>query len=83
MLRECGAVGDVLVRFYDRHGQPVRTPLDDRVIGMSLDQLKQVKRSVGIAGGQLKHDAIRSALLGGLINVLITDRFTAQALAEG
>jgi DNA-binding transcriptional regulator LsrR (DeoR family) len=80
MLRECGAVGDILVRFYDRQGQPVHTSLDPRVIGMSLEQLKRVKRSVGVAGGQRKHASIRSALLGGLVNVLITDRSTAQAL---
>ena len=82
MLRECGAVGDVLVRFYDRQGRPVNTPLDDRVIGMSLEQLKRVHRSVGVAGGMHKHAAIHGALLGGLVNVLITDRFTAQALVE-
>jgi len=80
MLRESGAVGDVLVHFFDRQGQPVNTSLDDRVIGMSLEQLKQVRRSVGVAGGRRKHEAIQSALLGGLVNVLITDRFTAEAL---
>ena len=80
MLRESGAVGDILAHFYDRQGQPVHTSLDERVIGMSLEQLKRVKRSVGVAGGKRKHEAIRSALLGGLVNVLITDRFTAQAL---
>ena len=80
MLRECGAVGDVLVHFFDRHGRSVNTALDDRVIGMSLEQLKRVRRSVGVAGGKRKHEAIRSALLGGLVNVLITDRFTAKAL---
>ena len=49
---------------------------------MSLEQLKQVRRSVGVAGGKRKQEAIQSALLGGLINVLITDRVTAQALVE-
>ncbi|UCD53042.1 MAG: hypothetical protein JSW27_10455, partial [Phycisphaerales bacterium] len=82
VLRECGAVGDVLVRFFDRHGRSVNTPLDDRVIGMSLEQLKRVRRSVGVAGGKRKHEAIRGALEGGLINVLITDRFTAERLIQ-
>jgi DNA-binding transcriptional regulator LsrR (DeoR family) len=80
MLRSRGAVGDICVRFFDAQGKPVLMPLDDRVISMSLEQLKQVKRSVGVAGGKRKHEAIRSALLGGLINVLITDRFTAEVL---
>jgi len=80
MLRSRGAVGDICVRFFDTKGKPVLTPLDDRVISMSLEQLKRVKRSVGVAGGKRKHEAIRGALLGGLINVLITDRFTAEVL---
>ena len=82
MLRSRGAVGDICVRFFDAQGKPVLMPLDDRVISMSLEQLKRVKRSVGVAGGKRKHEAIRGALLGGLINVLITDRFTAERLVQ-
>ena len=80
LLRARGAVGDICLRFFDRQGQRVLTPLDQRVIGMRPEQLRKVARSVGIAGGQRKHDAIRGALSGGWINVLITDRWTAEAL---
>jgi DNA-binding transcriptional regulator LsrR (DeoR family) len=80
ILREAGAVGDICLRFFDSRGVPVSTTLDDRVIGMTLDQLRNVKRSVALAGGKRKREAIRAALLGGLVNVLITDRFTAQYL---
>ncbi len=79
-LRTLGAVGDVCLRFFDADGAPVQTPLNDRVIGMELEQLRNVKRSVGIAGGPRKLAAIRGAVRGALINVLITDSFTAQAL---
>lgn len=79
-LRELGAVGDVCLRFFDADGAPIQTPLDDRVIGMGLEQLRKVRRSVGIAGGQRKLAAIRGAARGGLVNVLITDLATAQAL---
>jgi DNA-binding transcriptional regulator LsrR (DeoR family) len=82
MLRKAGAVGDICLRFFDAAGTPVATPLNDRVIGMNLDQLRQVKRAVGIAGGKQKLNAIRGALRGRLINVLITDRFTAQHLLQ-
>ena len=58
------------------------SPFNERVIGMSLDQLRRVPRSIGIAGTSEKHDAIRGALEGGLINVLITDRFTAERLID-
>lgn len=80
LLRKAGAVGDVCLRFFDADGKPVLAPLNDHVIGMELEQLRKVKRSVGIAGGQRKVAAIRGALRGGYVNVLITDLLTAQAL---
>jgi len=82
MLREHGAVGDICLRFFDADGVPVKTPLNDRVIGMELEQLRKVKRSVGIAGGKRKLDAIRGAMRGGYINVLITDSNTAEKLVN-
>jgi DNA-binding transcriptional regulator LsrR (DeoR family) len=82
-LREKGAVGDILLRFYDADGVPVITPLNDRVVSMRLEQLKQVDRSIGIAAGVRKLEAIRGALRGGWVNVIITDHFTARRLVEG
>jgi DNA-binding transcriptional regulator LsrR (DeoR family) len=80
MLREAGAVGDICLRFFDKAGIPVETSLNERVIGMTLEQLRKVKRAVGIAGGPRKLNAIRGALTGKLINVLITDSLTAKKL---
>ncbi|NJL94363.1 MAG: sugar-binding transcriptional regulator [Anaerolineae bacterium] len=80
LLREAGAVGDICMQFFDGDGQPTRTTLSQRVIGMSLEQLGSLERSVGIAGGARKVPAICGAMQGGWINVLVTDRFTAQRL---
>ena len=82
ILRAAGAAGDICLRFFDAAGQPAVTTLNERVIGMPLEQLRRVKRAVGIAGGKRKLSAIRGALRGHLINVLITDRFTAQDLLQ-
>jgi len=79
-LRDSGAVGDICLRFYNQAGNQVRTPLDERVISISLAELHAVARSVGIAGGARKVAAIRAAMQGRHINILITDRFTAQRL---
>lgn len=79
-LRTNGAVGDICLRFYDELGQPVLTSLNDRVIGLRLEQLRDMQRAVGIAGGERKIASIRGALRGGWINVLITDRYTAESL---
>jgi DNA-binding transcriptional regulator LsrR (DeoR family) len=81
-LQQQGAVGDICLRFFDGAGKLLHTPLDGRVMGMPLPQLRQVKRAVAIAGGPRKVAAIRGALAGGWVNVLITDRFTAQALVD-
>lgn len=80
-LREQGAVGDILLRFFDADGRPVNSPLNNRVASMTLEQLRLVERSVGIAGGQRKFDAILGALRGGWINILVTDQVTAENLS--
>jgi DNA-binding transcriptional regulator LsrR (DeoR family) len=79
-LGSLGAVGDICLRFFDKSGNPVVTPLDGRVIGMDLRQLRKAQRVVGVAGGRRKTMAIRGALEGRLISVLITDRHTAIRL---
>jgi DNA-binding transcriptional regulator LsrR (DeoR family) len=61
----------------------VVTELNDRVISMELAQLRSVQRIVGVAGGKRKTHAIRGALAGKLINVLITDLASAERLLAG
>lgn len=82
MLHEAGAVGEISYRFYDQNGQPVETPLNDRVIGISLTDLKQAERVMALAGGASKTQAIQGALRLGIIDVLVTDKFTAARLTE-
>jgi DNA-binding transcriptional regulator LsrR (DeoR family) len=77
-----GAVGDICLRFFDAAGREVVTELNDRVISMELDQLHAVRRVVGVAGGRRKTNAIRGALAGKLVNVLITDLASAERLLE-
>jgi len=82
LLRSKGAVGDVLLRFYDAGGKALTTPLSSRVVSMRLEQLAKVDRSVGVAGGQRKYAAILGALRGRWINILVTDHFTARKLLQ-
>ncbi len=82
LLASQGAVGDILLRFFDLQGKPVQSSFNNRVISMRLEQLQRVERSVGIAGGLRKYRAIRGALNGRWINVLITDSQVAARLLE-
>ena len=79
-LAEAGAVGDMSLRFFDIDGKPVKTPLDDRVIGISLEELARVDRVIALAGGRKKTEAIAGALRTGILDLLVTDKFTAERL---
>ncbi|PDS77379.1 sugar-binding transcriptional regulator [Rhizobium sp. L43] len=81
-LAEAGAVGDISLRFFDKNGKPVKTPLDDRVIGLPLEDLERVDRVIALAGGSKKTEAIAGALRVGVIDMLVTDKFTAQRLID-
>jgi DNA-binding transcriptional regulator LsrR (DeoR family) len=80
-LKQQGAVGDICLHFFNEEGKPVNSPLNSRVIGMELADLRRARRVVGVAGGPRKAAAILAALRGGWINVLITDKKTADFLA--
>lgn len=80
-LTEARAVGDVALRFFDAEGAPVRTSLDERILGITTEQLRRVPRVVAVAAGIDKVDAIRAALGARTVKVLITDQLTADALA--
>jgi DNA-binding transcriptional regulator LsrR (DeoR family) len=82
VLLKNGAVGDIVLRYFDKNGQPVANELDSRVIGISLEQLKKIPRVVGVAGGHQKHAVVYAALKGGFIDVLITDEKTARYVLE-
>ena len=81
-LHAAGAVGDVCQRFFDSDGKHVPSALDDRVVGIDADTLRETPRRVGIAGGESKHKAIHAAVRGKWVNVLITDTATAAALLK-
>jgi DNA-binding transcriptional regulator LsrR (DeoR family) len=81
-LHAAGAVGDVCLRFFDSAGNLVPSDLDDRVVGIDADTLRKIPRRIGIAGGRSKHSAIRAAVIGGWVNVLLTDTGTAAALLQ-
>jgi len=75
-----GAVGDIALRFFDIHGNPVPSDIDERVIGIDLATLRTLPRVVGISGGREKYHAILGAVRGRFINVLVTDHITARKL---
>ena len=81
-LLRAGAVGDVLGHFINRRGEIVDPELDARTIGLSVADLRQRDRVIGIAAGQDKHEVTLGALKAGLVNILVTDEATATYAME-
>ncbi|EQB37924.1 hypothetical protein M948_04985 [Virgibacillus sp. CM-4] len=81
-LRKAGAVGDISSKFFDAVGEEVDHPLNNQVIGLTLEEIRKIPEVVGIVEGSYKLESIESALQGGYLNVLITDDRTAQELVE-
>lgn len=81
-LHAIGAVGDIALRFFDGEGRAVDHPVNDRIVGLDLGQIRGIPRVIGVAGGQSKYPVIRGALRGKLIDVLITDTGMAHRLLE-
>lgn len=79
-LQMQGAVGDLLSHFIDRDGNLIETPLESRLISTSLNKLKALQNVIGVAAGDVKVNAIRAALKGGYLDVLISDDSTAEKL---
>ncbi len=82
-LKDAGAMGDIALHFFRADGSFVRTSLDDRVLGISAEQLRNARRVVAVAGGPEKEEAIAAALKTDAVDVLITDQITAEALTAG
>lgn len=79
-IRAGGAAGSTNLRYFDAQGRRVASRFDDCVIGLTLEQIQKIPRVIGLAGGSTKLPAIRAALEGNLLDVLVTDHLTAQQL---
>ena len=81
-MHACGVVGSLNLRYFDADGRAFLSEFDERIIGLTLDEIKRIRRVAGVAGGSSKREAIEAALAGKLINVLVTDHITAQHLLK-
>ncbi|MFD1416756.1 sugar-binding transcriptional regulator [Oceanobacillus jeddahense] len=77
-LRKQGFVGDICSRYIKNNGEHAEGELYDRVIGISLEEIKEKKNSICVAIGKEKAEAILASLKGGYTNTLFTDEITAK-----
>jgi DNA-binding transcriptional regulator LsrR (DeoR family) len=74
-------VGTVCGLHIDARGRPFPCPWNERLVGIGAEALLRIPRRVGVAAGLEKVEAVRAALLGGLIGTLVADEGLARALA--
>lgn len=81
-LRALGAVGDTNGLFFDAQGRAVDHPLNQRTIGLGLEDLRKIS-TVALVAGRGKLAAARGFLASGIAHGLIIDGDTALELAAG
>lgn len=80
-LEEAGAVASVCTSYLDAQGKIIETELNERSIGLTLNQLKK-SRTIALAIGENKVKSIKAALSSGYLDVFITNLDTARVIAE-
>ena len=81
-LLDLGVVGDINLGFFTSEGKKADVPLSQKLVGLTLDHLRKMKRVIAVAGGEAKVEAITAMLRGRLAHVLVTDDITARALLQ-
>jgi deoxyribonucleoside regulator len=75
-----GAVGDMAGHIFTIDGCLYDKQYDDRIIGVTLDDLKHIAKTIVVAAGPEKTEAILGALRTGAVTVLVTDDRTASSM---
>lgn len=74
------AVGDVCSRFFDKYGNICNEEINNRTVGIELNDIKKKKKGILVAGGERKLEALHVALSSRIGSTLVTDQFTAKEL---
>ena len=74
------AVGDVCSHFIDANGEIVSDDINERTIGIGLDDLKQKEHAILVATGVAKTAGVHAVLKAGYANCAVIDQLLAQKL---
>jgi DNA-binding transcriptional regulator LsrR (DeoR family) len=82
VLRQAGAVGDILGLFFNIHGRPVAGGMEHRVVGLSAEDLHRIPNVLAVASEKEKVQAILGALRTGLVQVMATSTHNAREILQ-
>jgi DNA-binding transcriptional regulator LsrR (DeoR family) len=78
----CGGIGEIGAYVYDVEGKPCADEYAERVVGLSLQELKRIPFVIGVAATAAKALPLYGALRGGYLHTLITDEAAAQGILD-
>ena len=81
-FRAAEPAGDICARFFDRLGRPFLGAANDRILGITLEELREIPTVVGVATGREKGPGLVGALRGGFLDMLCCDEAAARAVLE-
>lgn len=81
-IYDLGVRGELSGVQIDGEGNPVSTPLTDRVIGIDAQQLHAVPDVIAVAYGTAKVGAVNAGIRGGFITSLVTHTGMASGLLQ-
>jgi DNA-binding transcriptional regulator LsrR (DeoR family) len=79
-LKKLDIVGDVNLDFLNDRGEHVPNKINDRVIALSIPEIKKIKNVFGIAYGERKVPVTQAVLKGNIVNILIIDKKVADSI---
>jgi len=83
LMRKRKAVGDICMQTYNADGDAKDFSDSNRkVFGYPLENLRDIETVIALAGGSSKLEAIKGAIKGGYINVLVTNYSNALELSK-
>ena len=74
---DCGGVGEIAAHVFTIDGLPCGQEFADRVIGLTLTEIRNIPFRIGVAATAAKALPIYGALRGGYLHALITDEAAA------
>jgi len=79
-FQESGAIGEVLAYVYDDEGQLCIDDLNNLVVGLTLDELRNIPLTIAVSAAEEKVLPIYGALRGNFIKSLVTDEQTVNSV---
>ena len=81
-LREKGIIGEIGWNFYNVNGKFIETGFENKIVNLSVSEIRKMKKKVTIAFGKEKIEVLKAFLKTGITNILITDSLTAIGILD-